>query len=127
MNAGAYYVKVEGWSSRTGDYTVHASFEGSDDGGGGADAYCGDGDTINLGNRCDFYGANRYFEVESSGRGCLRRTGLTICSGDSMNWRTSGITLDRAVLEQGTLDLSMPNIKLLRLGFRRNESTSAAE
>ena len=30
MSAGTYYVKVEGFGSNTGAYTIHASFEGDD-------------------------------------------------------------------------------------------------
>ena len=35
VSAGTYYVKVESYSSRTGSYTIHASFESSSGGGGG--------------------------------------------------------------------------------------------
>ena len=35
------------------------------------------------------------------------------------------VILDRATLEAGTLDVSMPNIKFVRLKFRRDESTVA--
>ena len=34
------------------------------------------------------------------------------------------VTLDRATLEHGTLDVSMPNIKFVRLRFRRDEAAS---
>ena len=38
------------------------------------------------------------------------------------------VTLDRATLERGTLDVSIvPNIKFVRLKFRRGESTSVPE
>ena len=40
---------------------------------------------------CDIYGTNQYFEVEASGRGCLRGVS-TVCSGGSINWRTSSLT-----------------------------------
>ena len=39
----------------------------------------------------------------------------------------AGVTLDRATLERGTLDVSMPNIKFVQLQFRRDESASVPE
>ena len=40
----------------------------------------------------------------------------------------AAVTIDRATLERGTLDVSiMPNIKFVRLKFRRDESTSVPE
>ena len=51
VSAGTYYVRVESYSSRTGSYTLHASFESSssgddDDGGDGESG--SDGDVISL-------------------------------------------------------------------------------
>ena len=37
------------------------------------------------------------------------------------------VTLDRATLGHGTLELSMPNIKFVRLRFRRDEGASVPE
>ena len=37
------------------------------------------------------------------------------------------VTIDRATLERGTLDVSMPNIKFVRLKFRRDESASVPQ
>ncbi|MDE0451687.1 MAG: hypothetical protein OXI90_07960 [Gammaproteobacteria bacterium] len=42
---------------------------------------------------------------------------------DDLYGRTT-VTLDRATLERGTLDVSMPNIKFVRLRFRRDETRS---
>ena len=51
VSAGTYYVRVESYSSRTGSYTLHASFESSSGGGdddGGDDDSGSDGDVISL-------------------------------------------------------------------------------
>jgi len=37
------------------------------------------------------------------------------------------VVLDRATLEEGSLDVSMPNVRFVRLKFRRDESESATE
>ena len=37
------------------------------------------------------------------------------------------VMLDRATLEEGSLDVSMPNVRFVRLKFRRDESESATE
>ena len=42
VSAGTYYVKVESYSSRTGSYTIHASFSSGGDGGGGGGGDSGD-------------------------------------------------------------------------------------
>jgi hypothetical protein len=53
------------------------------------DSYCRANDVVNPGNRCDIYNTSFYFEVQSSGTGCLRAGGITSCSGRSQNWRNS--------------------------------------
>ena len=37
------------------------------------------------------------------------------------------VTLDRATLGHGSLDVSMPNVKFVRLKFRRDESATVPE
>ena len=57
--------------------------------GGGGDSYCRDGDTIDPGNRCDIYNTSFHFEVESSGRGCVRAGGITSCGGNGIQMRNT--------------------------------------
>ncbi|MCY4656537.1 MAG: pre-peptidase C-terminal domain-containing protein [Gammaproteobacteria bacterium] len=65
-----------------------------DDGGGSADSYCRVGDTVDPGQQCDIYNwSGRYFEVSSSGRGCLQLAAVRLCSGNSVSYRSSGLTL----------------------------------
>ena len=47
VSAGTYYVRVESYSSRTGSYTLHASFESSSSGDGG-DSYTDGGDAMTI-------------------------------------------------------------------------------
>ena len=61
----------------------------ADDDGESGD-YCRDDDEVGPGGRCDVYGTVWYFEVESSGTGCLRG-GANICSGGGINWRTGDL------------------------------------
>lgn len=63
-----------------------------EDGGGGGGDFCRDDLTVDPGGRCDIYDTDWYFEVESSGRGCLRG-GATVCSSQSIEWRTSSLVL----------------------------------
>lgn len=69
--------------------------------GGGSDEYCRDDDEIEPGGRCDIYDTNSYFEVESSGRGCLRGVG-NICAGGGINWQTGSLTF---IAERGSDDV----------------------
>ena len=63
-------------------------------GGGGADSYCRVGDTVAPGERCDIYDwPNRYFEVSSSGRGCLQLAFFRLCGGNSVSYRSGDLTL----------------------------------
>ena len=49
-------------------------------------------------------------------------------SSDDDLYGRATVTLDRATLERGTLDVPIvPNIKFVRLKFRRDESTSVPE
>ncbi len=57
---------------------------------GGQDSYCRDGDTIGRGERCDVYGTDAYFEVDSAGQGCIRNApGIPELCGSA-----SGIRID---------------------------------
>ena len=99
-DAGTYYYgacvdSVSGESDTTNNCSAGVEVEVSD-GGGGGDSYCRDDDVIQSGNRCDLYGTAFYFEVESSGRGCLRAGGVTSCNGNSIsarNWTVNGIRI----------------------------------
>ena len=85
LDAGTCYAELRGFGSVTGTYQLDVSAAS----GGGQDSYCRDGDTIRRGEirrgeirrgeRCDSYGTDAYFEVDSSGRGCPRNVpGLSI-------------------------------------------------
>ena len=97
-DAGTYYYgacvdSVSDESSTTNNCSGSVEVEVSD-GGGGTDTYCRDDDVIEPGERCDLHGTTFYFEVESSGRGCLRAGGVISCSGNSVsirNWSINGI------------------------------------
>ena len=98
-DAGTYYYgacvdSVSGESDTRNNCSAGAKVEVSD--GGDGDSYCRDGDVVQSGKRCDVYSTTFYFEVESSGRGCLRAGGVTNCSGNSIsarNWTVNGIRI----------------------------------
>ena len=55
-----------------------------------ADSYCRPNQTIQPGDRCDIYSReNHYFEVSSTGQGCYRASGITLCGGNSLNYRNT--------------------------------------
>ena len=57
-----------------------------------ADTYCRPNQTIQPGDRCDIYSrTNHYFEVSSTGQGCYRASGITLCGGNSLNYRNTVI------------------------------------
>lgn len=87
-NAGTYYYgacvdAVSGESSTTNNCSDGVAVEV---GGGGADSYCRDGDTIGRGERCDVYSTDAYFEVNSDGQGCIRNVpGISdLCLGSNL-------------------------------------------
>ncbi len=49
------------------------------------DAHCRPNDIIDPGESCDLYGTGFTFDVESSGRSCLRAGGFISCSGNRQN------------------------------------------
>ena len=56
------------------------------------DSYCRDNLTVQPGNRCDIYSrSGHYFEVRSSGSGCYLASGITLCGGNSLNYRNTVI------------------------------------
>lgn len=58
------------------------------------------------------------------------RVSVSVWDNDVFNddlYGRATVTLDRAMLEQGTLDVSMPNIKFVRLRFRWDEMPLVAE
>ncbi len=57
--------------------------------GGASDSYCRAGDTLQPGQSCTIYTTSFTFDVESSGRGCLRAGGILSCSGSSQNLRST--------------------------------------
>ena len=90
VQAGTYYIEVRGFgSSTTGSYELVVSE--ADDGGGRTDSYCRDDDDIAPGSRCDIYTTSFYFEVEASGRGCVRAGGFTSCGGTGISMRNTTI------------------------------------
>ena len=90
VEAGTYYVEVRGFrSSTTGSYALVVSE--ADDGGGRTDSYCRDDDDIAPGDRCDIYNTSFYFEVETSGSGCVRAGGFTSCAGTGISMRNATI------------------------------------
>lgn len=58
---------------------------------GAAASHCRPDGTVQPGGRCDIYGTDDHFEVESSGRGCLYAS-FTTCSGSGISLRTTGLT-----------------------------------
>ena len=65
-------------------------------GGDAGDAYCRSGATIAAGDSCTIYSTDFTFEVEASGRSCLRAGGFTSCSGNRQNFPNTtinGITI----------------------------------
>ena len=96
-SAGTYYYgacvdSVAGESDVANNCSRGVEVEVSDDGGGGGtDSYCRDDDDIEARSRCDLYGTSFYFEVENSGRGCLRAGGFTSCSGNRISMRNTTI------------------------------------
>ena len=62
-----------------------------DEDGSGGDSVCRDDQTVEPGGRCDVYETDWYFEVDSSGTGCLRGV-ANICSGQSITWRSGNLT-----------------------------------
>ena len=64
--------------------------------GGDEDSYCRDGDTVPTGGECDSYDTNFTFDVSASGTGCVRASGISLCSSGSHNYRNStfnGVTI----------------------------------
>ena len=87
-SAGTYYYgacvdSVSGESS-TGNNCSNGVEVEIADGGGGSDSYCRDDQTVEPGDRCDIFDTSFWFEVQSSGRGCLRAGGINICGGNSI-------------------------------------------
>ncbi|MCY4603251.1 MAG: pre-peptidase C-terminal domain-containing protein, partial [Gemmatimonadetes bacterium] len=71
VSAGTYYVKVESYSSRTGSYTIHASFSrggGGDGDSGGGNGSCRVGLVLSPGEECTIGSS----EFENLGGGCAR-------------------------------------------------------
>ena len=64
-------------------------------GGGGADSYCRDGDTIEPGDRCEIYTTRVPFDVSASGRGCVRAGGINLFSGNSISRRNTTLNGER--------------------------------
>ncbi|MYK13866.1 MAG: hypothetical protein F4050_07290 [Rhodospirillaceae bacterium] len=91
--AGTYYVRVRGYSSRTGGaYTLHVRFSESDTGTTTPQPVGGDGDchvglTLNPGDGCAYPGTAERFTVSSDGRGRF----LFFTSGGSINLANSNI------------------------------------
>ena len=62
------------------------------------DAHCRPNDIIDPGESCDLYGTDFTFDVESSGRSCLRAGGFISCSGNRQNLSDSTINGVRITL-----------------------------
>lgn len=97
-DAGTYYYgacvdSVSGESDTANNCSDGVEVEVSD---GGGDSYCRDDDVVEPTERCDLYSTTFYFEVESSGRGCLRAGGVINCNGNSIsarNWTVNGVRI----------------------------------
>ena len=80
------------------------------DGGGGSDSYCRDDQSVEPGRRCDIFDTSFWFEVRTSGRGCLRAGGISICGGNSIrqNGSLNGVRVtllaDRGDDDSWTID-----------------------
>ena len=92
--AGTYYYgacvdAVAGESNAGNNCSTGARVDVSSPGGGASDSYCRAGDTLQPGQSCTIYTTSFTFDVESSGRGCLRAGGILSCSGNGQNLRNT--------------------------------------
>ena len=80
VSAGTYYIKVEGYGSSTGSYTVHASFGSGSSSGSGSLGSCRVGMVVSPNQSCTVSGG----ELRNVGGGCVVYTPFgsgRICSG----------------------------------------------
>ena len=102
VSADTYYIKVESYRSRTGSYTIHASFSttsvsvatgdsgNGDNGDGGGGGTCTSGLTISPGGSCTYRGDT--FSVSSSGMGSFG--GIASERGLHLTGNTNGVQWD---------------------------------
>ncbi|MDE2904748.1 MAG: hypothetical protein OXQ28_01550 [Acidobacteriota bacterium] len=86
LSVGTYYYgacvdAVSGESSTGNNCSAGVAVDVVD---GGGDSYCRDNQSVEPGRRCDIFETSFWFDVQASGRGCLRAGGISICGGSSI-------------------------------------------